>query len=133
MKIAALKTGRSYLHKLGIQESTDLYRKMSKEEFCPSFFFFISSLASLSAAPFRPVDNKCVVDVNSRMATDRKYKWTFKLFGYFMDEHCRWCLAADKIDLTVKVGLLTAFPGRSSLATVTGLGTVVCLLSQHCS
>lgn len=61
------------------------------------------------------------------MATGRTYKWTFKLFGYFMDEPCMWRLAVDKIDLTVKVGLLTASPGEggSSWATVTGLGTVV--------
>lgn len=56
------------------------------------------------------------------MATDRKYKWTFKLFGYFMDEHCRWCLAVDKTDLAVKAGLLTAFLRGAFIGSCNSIG-----------
>lgn len=74
--MVALKTGRSYLPRLGVQEPADLYRReMSEEEFSPLFLFFFPFSPRLLSQWLhfaRPVDNKCAAHVNSRMAADRK-------------------------------------------------------------
>ena len=59
-----------------------LYKKNCPEdEFSPSFLFVAISQAYFSVALFHPTDDKCVMYANSRVATDEKYKWTFKVFG----------------------------------------------------